>query len=343
MTTSIVLYAPSVHTGGGLVLLRSLLQAWPAGEPMRAFFDARARNALPLPPLTQAHWVQPSLSARLGAEQQLRDVARPGDTVLCFHGLPPLYRNAGRVVVFQQNRIHLGLMPLHNFGPRTALRLALERVIARAFRHHAADYIVQTPTMARELQRWHGGRPSIRVLPFADPVCVPATAEPSWDFVYVADGVVHKNHQRLLQAWVLLAQQGLRPRLALTLGARDQALIDQVDELRRSTGVEVDNHGVITHEQVLALYGRSRALIYPSLGESFGLPLLEARQVGLPILAAELDYVRDVCEPTQSFDPLSPISIARAVRRFLEQPEPVLAVQSPAALWAALGSEQAVS
>lgn len=342
MATSLVLYAPNVHTGGGLVLLRSLLRAWPGTEPLRAFFDDRARDALPMPPLACANWVRPAISARLGAERQLREAVRPGDTVLCFHGLPPLYRSAGRVVVFHQNRIHLGLMPLRHFAPRIALRLAVERVIARAFRHHAAEYIVQTPTMARELQRWHGGQPSIRVLPFADAACAPAVAGRSWDFVYVADGSAHKNHRRLLQAWALLAQQGLRPRLALTLGARDHSLIDEVDALRRVTGIEVHNQGVMTHEHVLALYEASRALIYPSLGESFGLPLLEARQVGLPILAAELDYVRDVCEPVQSFDPLSPISIARAVRRFLEQPEPVLQMQSPAALWAALGIEEGI-
>ena len=37
----------------------------------------------------------------------------------------------------------------------------------------------------------------------------------------------------------------------------------------------------------------------------------------MPILAPELDYVRDVVEPDQTFDPNSPTSIARAVLRHL--------------------------
>ena len=45
--------------------------------------------------------------------------------------------------------------------------------------------------------------------------------------------------------------------------------------------------------------------------------LLEARALGVPVLAPERDYVRDVCEPRQTFDPASPRSIADAVRRFL--------------------------
>jgi glycosyltransferase involved in cell wall biosynthesis len=61
--------------------------------------------------------------------------------------------------------------------------------------------------------------------------------------------------------------------------------------------------------------------VFPSVSESFGLPLIEARQVGLPIVASELDFVRDVCEPEHSFDPYSSVSIARAIRRFLGQNE----------------------
>lgn len=48
---------------------------------------------------------------------------------------------------------------------------------------------------------------------------------------------------------------------------------------------------------------------------------------GLPIVAAELDYVRDVVTPMQTFDPTSPVSIARAVKRFLgvaDHPSPLL-------------------
>ena len=75
------------------------------------------------------------------------------------------------------------------------------------------------------------------------------------------------------------------------------------------------------------LYKNSRALIYPSTLESFGLPLLEAATCGLPVLASELDYVRDIVSPAVTFDAGSAVSIARAVRRFLgcpESPMPVM-------------------
>ncbi|RYH16174.1 MAG: glycosyltransferase family 1 protein, partial [Alcaligenaceae bacterium] len=68
--------------------------------------------------------------------------------------------------------------------------------------------------------------------------------------------------------------------------------------------------------------GRSSALIFPSVAETFGLPMLEARAGQLPIIASERDFVRDVCNPQQTFDPASPHSIARAVLRFMDGERP---------------------
>ena len=67
---------------------------------------------------------------------------------------------------------------------------------------------------------------------------------------------------------------------------------------------------------VVEQYQQHEALIFPSLTESLGLPILEAQAMGLSIIASEKDYVRDIIEPDQSFDPHSYISIARAVMRF---------------------------
>ena len=47
------------------------------------------------------------------------------------------------------------------------------------------------------------------------------------------------------------------------------------------------------------------------------MPLLEAEHFKVPILAPELDYVRDLVVPNEVFDPQSPLSISRAVQRFL--------------------------
>lgn len=345
----LLLFAPNVHTGGGLVLLKSLLAAWPEDRPLLAWLDGRAQEALTLPPAAQVRWVQPTPASRMAAQWQVARAASAADRLLCFHGLPPLWPTPARMEVFLQNRNYLGEVDLAAFHPRTRLRLRLEQWMCRRGRGKVHRYWVQTPSMAEALRRWWGrdraGLPPVEVLPFlpglaADvPAPVDGAQSPELDFLYVADGEAHKNHRRLVEAWRLLAAQGWRPSLGLTLGSKDQALRDWVDQQAQAHDLRIRHLGAMPHQEVLAWYGRCRALVFPSLSESFGLPLLEARQAGCPVLAGELDFVRDVCEPAQTFDPLSPVSIARALRRFDGRPEAPLQPAGAEAFLAALMSE----
>ena len=343
--SSTVLYAPNVHTGGGLVLLQNLLAAWPANGGRTAFLDARASAQLNVPSGVRTLWVRPTIASRINGERKLRALTEAGDLLLCFHGLPPLLPNRARVVVFLQNRNLLGLNRLTAFSARTGMRLALERFMSARTRHRVAEYLVQTTTMARDLLRWYGVEcPPIRVLPFADLFAVPPPGLPvNWDFVYVADGEAMKNHARLLQAWSLLAEQGLRPSLALTLGSRDWELLELIDEVRGRHALNVVNLGHLPRDDVLKLYRQAGALIFPSMSESFGLPLIEAGRMNVPIVASELDFIRDVCKPVQTFDPLSAVSIARAVRRFLGTQEALVCVTDASAFWVALKAGNVVT
>lgn len=336
MPETTILYAPNVHVGGGLVLLQAVLRDWPSDRPLLAILDARARAALAPPAQTGLTWVRATVASRWNAERLLARLAGPQCTILCFHGLPPLFRCQGRVVVFLQNRILLDLLRLRDMRLRIALRVAAERAICRLFKHHVAHYIVQTPSMARALIAWHKGSVAVSIVPFAEPVHVARAAQRQWDFVYVSDGQVHKNHARLLQAWVLLAEQNIRPSLALTLHPDDRSLLDLVQDGIAKHGLQVHNIGRLNHVEVLDLYASAGALIFPSLGESLGLPLIEARQATLPILAPELDYVRDVCVPVQTFDPQSAVSIARAVKRFMGQEGAPSLPLNATAFWAAV-------
>jgi glycosyltransferase involved in cell wall biosynthesis len=333
---AVVLHAPSVHTGGGFVLLQALTAAWPSDLQLTALLDARARGSVMLPDGAQVTWVDASAGSRLKAEVYLSSTAKKNDLILCFHGLPPLLSNQAKVVVFLQNRLYLAQKLPSGYTLKTRVRLTFERLVSWVFRHRVAEYIVQTPSMKRAVLQWYGARdpaqPAVRVLPFVEalhtsPEYNVRTAD--WDFVYVADGEAHKNHRTLLAAWQLLAQDGLHPSLALTLSPRDTALKRELEALVVESELRIKDLGQMPHENVLSLYATARAMIFPSTSESFGLPLIEATHVGLPILASELDYVRDVCSPVQTFDPTSAVSIARAVKRFLAVPEPVLQLRSP--------------
>jgi glycosyltransferase involved in cell wall biosynthesis len=348
----LLMFAPGVRTGGGLVLLHALLSG-SADVPVIAFVDARALPALPRRSGTALVPVGPGPFARLAAQRALARTARRADTVLCLHGLPPLLRTPARTVVLVQNRLLLERGALDGYPVSTRVRIAAQRRLGALLKSRVRTWFVQTPSMGEALRDWHGGSPDVRVMPFvADelapapqpgPAPVPADtslpqaasrrapADGAWDFVYVADGLPHKRHREVLEAWRLLAARGLRPSLAVTLGPRDAALAAAFEAAARREGLDVHNLGALEHEAVLALYGRARALLFASDTESFGLPLVEAARAGLPILAAERDFVRDVCVPAQTFDARSPRAIARADARHLGAAEPPVPVSGASA------------
>lgn len=210
---------------------------------------------------------------------------------------------------------------------------------------NADEFVVQTPSMGNLLEARTKQRVPVRVLPYtANRGGYGRTLRSSeiqkdkrFDFLYVASGEPHKNHRQLIEAWCLLAKEGLFPSLRLTLDReRFVGLCSWIEQKTDQYRLHVKSLGTLPHEQVLQLYGQAGALIYPSTFESFGLPLIEARQAGLAVLAPELDYVRDVLDPEQTFDPASAVSIARAVKRFLGAEEPPLPLLDAAQFMASI-------
>ena len=333
----LILFAPNVHTGGGRVLLEALDKACGASVD-QAILDKRLIGISRAFESVATLHVRNRILSRLHAEWHLWRSARRGDTVLCLHSLPPLLPLKARVVVLVQNRLLLERGPLSAFPLTTRLRILMERFWATWLQKRCTKYVVQTPSMAATLRAWLRHPIPIALVPFApDGINLgnqPAPSLPKrFDFVYVASGEAHKNHLHLLHAWRLLADARLNPSLALTIDAQVYPeLAQEIDHHARELGLNIFNLGTLPTVAISQLYQAARALVFPSRKESFGLPLIEAAQHELPIVASELDFVRDVATPVETFDAASPISIARAIRRFMGHPEHPVAICSGATL-----------
>ena len=127
----------------------------------------------------------------------------------------------------------------------------------------------------------------------------------------------HKNHTLLLNTLELLANKGVHLRLAVTIEKDKRALIDHISRINVIGSVQITNMGVISKKAVCKLYNDSKCLVFPSLEESFGLGLIEAVEMGLDIIAADLKYVYEVVNPSLVFDPSSPQSCANAIEKYL--------------------------
>ena len=69
-------------------------------------------------------------------------------------------------------------------------------------------------------------------------------------------------------------------------------------------------------EDVIKLYGLSKAIVYPSLNESLGLGIVEAIMAGCDVIGSDLPFIHSICKPSGVFDPHSARSIANAILEY---------------------------
>lgn len=133
------------------------------------------------------------------------------------------------------------------------------------------------------------GSDGLPVTPSADPSMLPT-------FVILGTIEARKNHLMLLNLWCRLIDRlgPLTPRL-LIIGHRGweaDEVFQALDQNQKLRGHVTELNGCSDEE--LAFHLRSaRALLFPTLTEGFGLPLVEALGLGVPVAASDLPVFRE--------------------------------------------------
>lgn len=122
-----------------------------------------------------------------------------------------------------------------------------------------------------------------------------------------------KNFAGLLRAWAAVGRPDAR--LVLVGGTHDAVF--QGAALPAAHGVEL--LGPVSDARLKALYGRAAGLIFPSLYEGFGLPVLEAMACGCPVAASTAASLPEVCgDAAWMFDAADDGALRDALRRLLD-------------------------
>jgi alpha-1,3-rhamnosyl/mannosyltransferase len=129
-----------------------------------------------------------------------------------------------------------------------------------------------------------------------------------------------KNLVRVLRAFAQLPAT-LRDRFPLVVvgaaGWRDAPIFAELGPLERNRQVRV--LGYVDDQTVAALYAGARAVVYASLYEGFGLPIVEAMASGAPVLTSNIGCMKEVGENAALLvDPHDTEAVAGGMRRLLE-------------------------
>src|SRR5262249_47521890 len=195
--------------------------------------------------------------------------------------------------------------------------IAWHRRSLEIFARYGWAAIVNTHVVERQVLAFlrSRGRQGVRLLTLPmppDPAFVMAQ-EVNPDLVdtpyFVMCGTIEprKNQLMLLQAWRELARQcGARTPKLLLIGKRGWENENVVDLLDRSLEIRkyvIEIAGLPTGALAQLLAG-ARALLMPSFAEGYGLPIVEARAVGTPVIAADIPVVREIAADATFLHPL---------------------------------------
>jgi glycosyltransferase involved in cell wall biosynthesis len=128
--------------------------------------------------------------------------------------------------------------------------------------------------------------------------------------LYPARPWPHKNHARLYEAFARVRAERPGLRLVLTGVGHDAATLPEGAETL----------GSVSTDELVSLYRRASALVFPSLYEGFGLPPIEAMACGCPVATSNAGSLPEVVgDAAVLFDPRDPGSIAAGILEALDR------------------------
>jgi glycosyltransferase involved in cell wall biosynthesis len=200
--------------------------------------------------------------------------------------------------------------------------LATRRDLIERYRAEAAHVVVIYPGRDESL---------VRVTDLAQLAAARAHYGIESDYLlYLGTLQPRKNLARLLEAFARLpADAGERPvpggtpaagRLRLVLAGKRGYQYDELSRLADRLGLagRVTFAGYVPDGDKAALLSGALGLVYPSLYEGFGLPILEAMACGTPVLTANVSSLPEVAgEAAVLVDPLSVDDLAAGLLRLV--------------------------
>lgn len=151
-------------------------------------------------------------------------------------------------------------------------------------------------------------------------------------FVALSTIEARKNHLLLLQIWRRMVEQlgeEQVPRLII-IGQRGwecEQTIDLLERAHKLKNVVVELNGV-SDAQLSSLLAHARALLFPSFTEGFGMPLVEALELGVPVIASDIPVFQEIGQAIPDFaDPVDGLGWYRLVLDYARPDSPERAAQ----------------
>lgn len=175
-------------------------------------------------------------------------------------------------------------------------KINMQKILFNFFKSNINDFFVPLPWMKTSLTEAFGiDSNKINLTYIHDYVPISdklATIPEKLQIIYPAKGFFYKNHNIIVEALKLMDINKVKKfSFEFTLDLSNFYSKILFSDIQKSN-LPIDFVGTIKHEQLMSMFSE-RILIFPSLVESQGFPLVEAMNMGCLIISIDLPYARE--------------------------------------------------
>lgn len=109
---------------------------------------------------------------------------------------------------------------------------------------------------------------------------------------YIGNAHPHKNVEGLIKVFLKLKNKNKRQNLQLVLSGSDHYFWQRIK--REFKHQDIIYTGLVTDEELVAIYKNAEAFVQPSFEEGFGIPLLEAMACGCPVVSSNAGALPEI-------------------------------------------------
>ena len=224
-------------------------------------------------------------------------------SVLCFANVPPPLSIKSKTFIYFHNEILLNPKNL-NFSLIKEYLFNLKWIYIKS-RNDNYTWLVQTEHIKILLKEKLKVNSILKYPIYNNQKKLFTSNKISSTFFYPTSNQPHKNNVRLINAFIN-ASNKTNKQIILSLTI-DEIKVDLPHNLK------INFLGLIPLNKLIEKLEESEFMIFPSLKESFGLPLIEGVQANCKIIASNLNYVNELVKPTFTFNPYDEKSISEFI------------------------------
>tara|TARA_B100001964_G_scaffold54194_1_gene61359 strand:+ start:110 stop:1138 length:1029 start_codon:yes stop_codon:yes gene_type:complete len=293
------IYSVGIHKEGGLNILKKFIAI--NNEDIYYFLDDRVKNKIII---KNSEYVSRNLIARLIHLFLLSFKLNKKDHIIFLNGLPPIFNFKSNIsVIFQNANLFIEFYQI-KFFKWFFSKDSLRYLFFWIGKKNVNNWYVFSSTANKILSDYIKKYVNIKTIDIFHEyksVTNINLQEIKYDFIYPASFMEHKNHKMLINILISLSKKKIFPKVLFTLDPIDIKKIN-IQKLKSKYGLKLYNYYEPDQKKFLEIYKKCRSLLYISLNETIGLPIIEANKYGLIIITPELEYGKQFIDPDITFN-----------------------------------------